>query len=190
MVVNNVTFANFASNCDNNDTVITSNPFNNDGQHPVIFERITTINVSNSSMVFLYRPDLNTITPSECGDMDCDGLKKNLLTDSDGSFLGEQGCVTSQSEYGWGSQQRGLGDFRIPKELLTDMDGSLLNFTDVYDLPGMVRNLNYCSYEEDWQAYKCFGIKYKMLIIESMDTDTGKLFFEACLNSICFGLYI
>jgi hypothetical protein len=50
--------------------------------------------------------------------MDCDGLKKNLLTDVDGSFLnGLSGSsVISQSEFGWGEQARGLGDFRIPKE--------------------------------------------------------------------------
>ena len=40
--------------------------------------------------------------------MDCDGLKKNLLKDLDGSFLGNVGDVISQSEFGWGDQQRGL----------------------------------------------------------------------------------
>ncbi len=44
--------------------------------------------------------------------MDCDAMKKNLLTDKDGSFLGSPGTVISQSEFEWGSQKRGLGDFR------------------------------------------------------------------------------
>lgn len=39
--------------------------------------------------------------------MDCDGLKKNLLVDIDGSFLGTKSSVISQSEFEWGSQQRG-----------------------------------------------------------------------------------
>lgn len=174
MVVKNVTFANFNSNCGDSDAVIASNPFNNDGQHPVTFKEIRVMNVSNSSMVFLHRPDLNTINPSECGDMDCDGLKKNLLTDLDGSFLGQPGCVISQSEFGWGSQQRGLGDFRIPMELLAASDGTLLDISQVYDLPGIVRSSNSCSYQDKWQAYRCYGMDYKMLIIESMDSDTGK----------------
>ena len=39
--------------------------------------------------------------------MNCDGLKKNLITDLDGSFLGSPGSIISQSEWGWGSQQMG-----------------------------------------------------------------------------------
>ena len=63
--------------------------------------------------------------------MDCDGLKKALLTDLDGSFLGSPGTVIAQSEYQWGSQQRGLGEFRVPKEtnhcVLINQIGKLIN---------------------------------------------------------------
>jgi hypothetical protein len=34
--------------------------------------------------------------------MDCDGLKKALLIDTDGSFFGQAATVFSQSEYLWG----------------------------------------------------------------------------------------
>ena len=104
--------------------------------------------------------------------MDCDGHKKNLLTDLDGSLLGSPGNVISQSEYEWGSQQRGLGDFRIPKEALAAPNGSMLNPSMIYTYPGIVRDQNLCSYKSDWQAYECHGLVYKMLIIESMDNDT------------------
>ena len=34
--------------------------------------------------------------------MDCDGLKKNLLTDLDGSLFGQAGSVVSQADALWG----------------------------------------------------------------------------------------
>jgi hypothetical protein len=36
-------------------------------------------------------------------DMDCDGLKKDLITDLDGTLLGLPGSVFSQAEYLWGN---------------------------------------------------------------------------------------
>jgi len=119
-----------------------------------------------------FRPNIGKINPSDCVDMDCDGQKKNLLTDLDGSLLGSPGHVFSQSEYEWGSQQRGLGDFRIPKEALAAPNGSMLNASQVYKYPGIVRDESLCFYKSDWQAYECHGLEYKMLIIESMDNDT------------------
>jgi hypothetical protein len=35
--------------------------------------------------------------------MDCDGLKKDLITDLDGTLLGLPGSVFSQAEYLWGN---------------------------------------------------------------------------------------
>jgi len=29
-----------------------------------------------------------------------------------------------------------------------------------------------CSYMSSWQSYKCFGLNYRMLAIESLDSDT------------------
>ena len=56
--------------------------------------------------------------------MDCDGLKKALIKDLDGSLLGEEGAVIPQSEFEWnGDPRRGLGDYRIPKSLLTTVSG-------------------------------------------------------------------
>ncbi len=34
--------------------------------------------------------------------MDCDGLKKNLLIDMDGTLFGQAASVFSQAEYLWG----------------------------------------------------------------------------------------
>ena len=57
--------------------------------------------------------------------MDCDGLKKAMIRDLDGTLLGSVGTVIPQSEFEWdGNAQRGLGDYRIPKVMLTRPDGS------------------------------------------------------------------
>lgn len=57
--------------------------------------------------------------------MDCDGKKKTMLKDLDGSFLGAVGAVVPQSEYEWGGDaRRGVGDYRIPKVMLTALNGS------------------------------------------------------------------
>lgn len=29
-----------------------------------------------------------------------------------------------------------------------------------------------CTFMSTWQAYKCFGMNYRMLVIESLDSDT------------------
>ena len=37
-------------------------------------------------------------------------------------------------------------------------------------LPGVIREN--CTYMPAWQSYKCFGLNYRLLAIESMDADT------------------
>ena len=66
----------------------------------------------------------------------------------------------------------GLGDFRIPKEMLAMPNGSFISPSRVYKHPGIVRDETLCAYRDDWQAYECHGLEYRMLIIESMDHDT------------------
>lgn len=36
--------------------------------------------------------------------------------------------------------------------------------------PGVIRDN--CTYMPPWQSYKCFGLNYRMLVIESLDSDT------------------
>ena len=97
--------------------------------------------------------------------MDCDGLKKNLLSDLDGSLLGTPGSVISQSEYGWGSKSRGLGDFRIPTFALVNSSGSSIPPSSLYTFPGIVRNEIRCTNRSTWQAYECHGLNFAMMII-------------------------
>lgn len=172
MITENTTFSNFNQLCGYRNYIFASNQKNDDGQHPVTVKNIKLNNVDEASKIWIHRPNLDKITTWDCIDMDCDALKKNLLTDLDGSFIGSPGSVISQSEFEWGSQQRGLGDFRIPKEALAAPNGSMLPIKDVYTYRGIVRDENLCTYRNNWQGYECHSIEYKMLIIESMDPDT------------------
>ena len=168
-----MTFVNFNVGCSGEyDAILATNPDNDDGMHPMTIETSRLFNVANESKVFLHRPNLHKISPKFCIDMDCDGMKKNLLSDLDGTFLGKPGAVISESEWEWGSQQRGLGDFRLPKDMLSAENGSMLNPSFVYKYRGIVREEDRCEYQPMWQAHKCHGLDYKMLIIESMDNDT------------------
>ena len=58
--------------------------------------------------------------------------------------------------------------------MLTDpLTGNNIDASVKYPNKGIFRgNSNECSFDEDWGAYFCEGITYKMLIIESMDNDT------------------
>lgn len=79
------------------------------------------------------------INPSDCVDFDCDGLKKCLVEDKDGSMLGTVGTVVPQSEFEWdGDPRRGLGDYRIPKPLLTDPSGAVKTVAEVAKYKGNI----------------------------------------------------
>lgn len=48
-----------------------------------------------------------------------------MLKDLDGSFLGAVGAVIPLSEYQWdGDSRHRVGDYRIPKVMLTYLNGS------------------------------------------------------------------
>ena len=72
------------------------------------------------------------INSADCVDMDCDALKKLLFKDLDGSFLGHVGSVISESEFEWDDNPaRGLGDYRIPKEMVTELDGTRIPYDEI-----------------------------------------------------------
>ncbi|KAG9259463.1 fibrocystin-L [Astyanax mexicanus] len=104
--------------------------------------------------------------------MDCDGKKKSLLVDLDGTLLGSVGAVVPQSEYEWnGDPRHGVGDYRIPKVMLTALNGSRIPVSQIAPNKGVIRDSS-CTYMSSWQAYKCFSMNYRMLVIESLDSDS------------------
>ncbi|XP_044027924.1 LOW QUALITY PROTEIN: PKHD1 like 1, tandem duplicate 1 [Siniperca chuatsi] len=172
MTVTDTTFVGFRNVCSSETNfMFITNPLNEDLQHPVQVSGINIIDSTEEAKVFIHRPDLGKVNPSDCVDMDCDAKKKSLLKDVDGSFLGAVGAVVPQSEYEWGGDpRRGLGDYRIPKVMLTFLNGSRIPVNQIAPHKGVIRKD--CMYMSSWQSYKCFGLNYRMLAIESLDSDT------------------
>uniref|UniRef100_A0A8C5H567 Fibrocystin-L-like n=1 Tax=Gouania willdenowi TaxID=441366 RepID=A0A8C5H567_GOUWI len=172
MTVSDTTFVNFRNVCSGEVNIMfLTNPLSEDLQHPVQVSSITMVDSSEDAKVYIHRPDLGKVNPADCVDMDCDAKKKTLLQDLDGSFLGAVGTVVPQSEYQWnGDARRGLGDYRIPKVMLTFLNGSRIPVDQIAPHKGVIRKN--CTYMNSWQSYKCFGLNYRMLVIESLDDDT------------------
>nr|XP_055075128.1 fibrocystin-L-like [Misgurnus anguillicaudatus] len=172
LVVSDTTFVGFRNVCSTErNYMFMTNPGNEDLQHPISVERISKIDSTEESLAFIHNPDLSKVNPSDCVDMDCDAKKKTLLKDLDGSFLGAVGAVVPYSEYEWnGDPRHGLGDYRIPKVMLTALNGSRIPVNQIAPNKGVIRDS--CTYMNTWQSYKCFGLNYQMLVIESLDTDT------------------
>ncbi|KAK2887447.1 hypothetical protein Q8A67_015675 [Cirrhinus molitorella] len=172
MTVSDTTFVGFKNVCSTErNYMFMTNPGNEDLQHPISVQRISKIDSTEDSLAFIHRPDLGKVNPSDCVDMDCDAKKKTMLNDLDGSFLGPLGAVVPQSEYEWnGDPRHGLGDYRIPKVMLTYLNGSRIPVNQIAPYKGVIRDT--CTYMSTWQSYKCFGLNYRMLVIESLDADT------------------
>ncbi|CAK8682961.1 unnamed protein product [Clavelina lepadiformis] len=161
------------------DLVFFTNPSNEDVFHPTYLRNIVLTNVDETSKVYYARPSIGLINPSGCVDMECDGMKTVLIKDFDGGFIGGTGgAVLPQAEYEWdGDPRRDLGDYRIPKALLTTTTGNRIQVDDIIDERGILRN-SACAYNGDWQAYNCQSdgenrtLDYRMLVIESLDSDT------------------
>ncbi|KAM9340526.1 fibrocystin-L-like [Symphorus nematophorus] len=172
MTVKDTTFVGFRNVCSSETNfMFMTNPLNEDLQHPVQVSDITMVDSVEESKVFIHRADLGKVNPADCVDMECDAKKKSMLKDVDGSFLGAVGTVLPQSEYEWGGDpRRGLGDYRIPKVMLTFPNGSRIPVDQIAPHKGVIRKD--CTYVRSWQSYKCFGLNYRMLAIESLDADT------------------
>ncbi|XP_017158739.1 PKHD1 like 1, tandem duplicate 1 [Poecilia reticulata] len=172
MTVTDTTFVGFRDVCSGERNVVfMTNPLNEDLQHPLQVSAVRTLDSAEDNRVFIHRPDVSKANPADCVDMDCDAKKKSLLTDLDGSFLGAAGSVVPQSEFEWGGDpRRGLGDHRLPKVMLTFLNGSRIPVEQVAPRKGVIRKN--CTYMSAWQSYRCFGLNYRMVAIESLDSDT------------------
>jgi hypothetical protein len=85
-------------------------------------------------VIFFFCSKINS---ADCVDMDCDGLKKAFLKDLDGSLLGSPGTVIPQSEYEWGGDpRRGLGDYRVPKTMQTELNGNRIPMSTLAPIKG------------------------------------------------------
>ncbi|KAF3822699.1 hypothetical protein GH733_008073, partial [Mirounga leonina] len=167
------TFVGFKNVCSGETNVIfITNPLNEDLQHPIHVKNIQLVDTTEQSKIFIHRPDISKVNPADCVDMVCDAKRKSFLRDMDGSFLGNSGSVIPQAEYEWnGNSQFGIGDYRIPKVMLTFPNGSRIPVTEKAPYKGIIRDST-CKYIPQWQSYRCFGMEYAMMVIESLDSDT------------------
>nr|XP_034372677.1 fibrocystin-L [Arvicanthis niloticus] len=171
--VSGSTFVGFKDVCSGETNVIfITNPLNEDLQHPIHVKNVQLIDTVEQSKVFIHRPDISKVNPSDCVDMVCDAKRKSFLRDLDGSFLGNSGSVIPQAEYEWdGNSQLGIGDYRIPKAMLTFLNGSRIPVAEKAPHKGIIRDAT-CKYIPEWQSYQCSGMEYAMMVIESLDSDT------------------
>ncbi|XP_063113704.1 fibrocystin-L isoform X1 [Cavia porcellus] len=171
--VSGSTFVGFKNVCSGETNVIfMTNPLNEDLQHPIYVKNIRLVDTTEPSKIYIHRPDISKVNPSDCVDMVCDAKRKSFLKDLDGSFLGNSGSVIPQAEYEWnGNSQLGIGDYRIPQVMLTFLNGSRIPVSEKAPYKGIIRDAT-CKYIPEWQSYQCFGMEYAMLVIESLDSDT------------------
>ncbi|KAK4312053.1 hypothetical protein Pmani_016482 [Petrolisthes manimaculis] len=172
--IEDVTFTNFGSrdNC-SIDVALMTNQGSDDAIHPIFTSGLTFVDTPEDNYVFIHYTNLARVNPSDCVDMDCDGHKKVVVTDNDGSLLGsEQATLTSEAEKEWdGDRSHGVGDYRIPIPLRQNSDGSAIHEADKFPNKGIVRD-NSCTQMAAWQGWKCTNLIHRMMIIESLDSDT------------------
>merc|ERR1712172_283944 len=161
--LNGVTFANFGSNCGAQDVVFRTNNGEDDVNWPINATSITFLDTPQSNKVYVDEPLIGKINPSDCTDMDCDGLKQAMIIDNDGSVAedGAAGTIIPDAAFEWdGNPKRGLGDYRIPKPMITTVEGSKIPYADKMPNKGIYRDEN-CAWNSDWRAYKCAGINLR-----------------------------
>ncbi|XP_072034167.1 fibrocystin-L-like [Amphiura filiformis] len=173
--IDDVVFSGFGITCSKRSFMLMTNPASEDFMAAVHIKRIELDDVDDESRFYIHRPNVGSVNPADCVDMDCDAMKKVLIRDLDGSLLGSVGTVVPQSEFEWGGDpRRGLGDYRIPKTMLTAQDGSKINAEDKCPKKGIfgVHDSSSCTWQSTGQAYTCHGIDHMILILESLDADT------------------
>ena len=174
MQLSNVVFANFKENCDAQDLVFRTNVHEDDVNWPINATGITFLDTANDNKIFMDLPLAGKISPSDCSDFDCDGFKKSIILDQDGSIAedGVRGTIIPDSAYEWdGNPAKGLGYYRVPKPMVTELNGDKIEYADKMPNTGLYRDST-CQWNDNWRAYKCEEINHRFVIIESMDRDT------------------
>ncbi|XP_052804443.1 fibrocystin-L-like isoform X2 [Mya arenaria] len=177
MEITDTTFANFgpgSSGC-KDAYAFATNPKNDDLQYYATFLNSNRINIPDSHVFYFHRPNVGKINPADCVDMDCDALKKAMIIDEDGTLIGAPATLFPESEWEWdGDPRRGLGDFRVPKDSLTTVDGDVLSVEELAEKgKGIVRN-DGCELKEysNFAYWHCEDDAWELLVMESLDADT------------------
>merc|ERR1711892_827897 len=172
--LSDVTFANFKENCGKEDVVFRTNYGVDDVNWPINATNIKFLDTVGTNKIYMDIPTLGKINPADCTDFDCDGFKKAMIFDQDGSVAedGLKGTIIPDSAYEWdGIPVRGLGYYRVPKPMVTELNGDKIEYADKMPNTGIYRD-DSCVWNADWRAYKCQNINHRLMVIESMDRDS------------------
>ncbi|XP_053372849.1 fibrocystin-L-like [Mercenaria mercenaria] len=160
-----VTFSKYSMTGCKNNFAITTNIENINVHAPINSEEITVYDVEHTNKIILQRADDET--GNHCIRLNCDVFKYVVFRDLDGSFLGHIGSVVPESEYGR------IDECRIPREMMTMPNGTMIPFQQLVREKGIIRNDN-CIQQKTWQAYECFSdLNYKFISLKSIDQDSG-----------------
>ncbi|CAF1656840.1 unnamed protein product, partial [Adineta ricciae] len=167
--IRNTTIALFNDVCGRHDTVIQVPQSNTDAKFPIETSSISRYNVSDSNIIFNGEPDIAEREPAICNNgIYCDGRKKNLLKDLDGTIFSAPTSAISQADIFGNTPGRGIDDNEIPSAAKTDLSGQQINISVEYPYRGIARSLA-CSLQKALPMYICdHKTDYYLLIIESM----------------------
>ena len=173
----NVAFINFGSQCGSQHFAVSNLPKQFDHHMEIRTEGISFIGTSDDNKLFLHEPNVGWINPSDCVDMDCDGPKKAMITDTDGSFseTGSRHTYMGFSELDYGiNGPRGLGNFRIPAVMITDLSGNAIDIESWAPNKGVKgTHSGACTHDVFNHYYKCDEtVEYAQVLYQSMDVDT------------------
>lgn len=118
MIITGSVLAFFNDTCGRHDTAIQVSQTNDDGQFPITISATKMYNISENNTIFNGKPNVERVNPNACGgkiieehttffkvfsclEMDCDGLKKILIINPDGSAFPQPSTLFSQSEALW-----------------------------------------------------------------------------------------
>ncbi|CBY40006.1 unnamed protein product [Oikopleura dioica] len=181
-------FADYNRKCGDKDVLFKTNILTMDWTFPIqLLGGNQKTNVNMDDLVQYDRPTLDKVNIADCVDLHGDANKHAKVMDIDGGVFDVPGTLFAESEYEWDGVTRatadggsitysdtrdGLGDYRIPKPLITAMDGSKIPIDDVIQERGIVRNAN-CDYRPDGPAWFCplSDFRYYDLVYDMMDND-------------------
>lgn len=87
--ITNNKFINFETRSCGKNVALMANPESDDAIHPIFVSGLSFAATPRDNYVFIPRANVEKVDPSDCVDMDCDGHKKVVLKDTDGSLLGK-----------------------------------------------------------------------------------------------------
>ena len=104
------------------------------------------------------------MNPSDCVDFPCDAKRKALILDVDGSVTmnGIASTIIPDNSFQWeGDKSYGLGYYRVPKAMVTTIDGDRIPYATAMPNLGIVQNGASCSKNNDWNAIKCSELEHR-----------------------------